>query len=434
VEIRPFNGIVYDWDKLQNVGLALAPPYDVINPDQQEALYQSHPHNVVRLILGKQSPADSDSDSRYTRAARDLAEWMEQGILRPYPEPALYIYSQEYQIEGVRLNRIGFICRLKLEEYGQGMIFPHERTLSGPKTDRLNLTRACRMNFSQIFGLYEDPQLTLDTLFEVIIKNSKPAVEAEQDGVIHRMWPVADKDFIEKVHAFMADKDMVIADGHHRYETALNYRNERREQAGGAGGEYDYGLVFLSNTHGQGFTVLPTHRFVLKADKSAEEALATLAGDFEISEERRVTEDDTAGFMEELKRAGEQTVAFGMYTGGGAMRLLRLKKETQPPSPPGAEKIEALRWLDVTILQELILSRALDITREKVEAGGHIYYTIHADLAMRKVDEGTAKMAFLMNPTGIGQVMEVACGGGTMPQKSTYFYPKLISGLVFNPL
>ena len=434
MEIRPFKGIVYDWDKLEDVGPALAPPYDVINPDQQEALYQSHPHNVVRLILGKQSAEDSDSDNRYTRAARDLADWMEQGILRPYPEPALYIYSQEYKIEGARLNRTGFICRLKLEDYDQGKVFPHERTLSGPKTDRLNLTRACKTNFSQIFGLYEDPQLTLDALFEEATKNTNPAVEAEQDGVIHRMWPVTDKAIIEKVQTFMADKDMVIADGHHRYETALNYRNERREQAGGASGDYDYGLVFLSNTNGQGFTVLPTHRFVLKTEKSAEEALATLAGNFEISEERQVTEDSVANFMAELKSAGEQTVAFGMYTGGGAMRLLRMKKDAQPPSPPGGEKIEALRWLDVTILQELILSRALDITREKVEAGGHIYYTIHADLAMRKVDEGAAKMAFLMNPTGIGQVMDVARGGGTMPQKSTYFYPKLISGLVFNPL
>ena len=434
VEIRAFKGIVYNWENMDAVDPVLAPPYDVINPDQQEALYQKSPINVVRLILGKQFAEDNDQNNRYTRSAADLAQWMEQGTLKPFPLSALYVYSQEYDIEGARLNRIGFICRLKLEEYGKGQVFPHERTLSGPKTDRLNLTRACRMNFSQIFGLYEDPQLALDKLLEEQMKKAPPAVEAEQDGVIHRMWPVSDPDFIAKAQSFMADKDMVIADGHHRYETALNYRNERRQQEGGAAGEYDCALVFLSNTHGQGFTVLPTHRFVLKSDISAEEALKTLASDFEISDMLQVSQEEAAGFMARLKEAGKEAVAYGMYTGKGAMRLLKLKKDAPLPNPPGSDRIDMLRKLDVTILQELILTKALDITREKVEAGGHIYYTIHAADAMKKVDEGTAKIAFLMNPTGIDQVMDIARGGGTMPQKSTYFYPKLISGLVFNPL
>jgi len=415
------------------MGKVMAPPYDVISAEMQERLYALHPHNVVRLILGKIFPDDTETNNRYTRAAADLRAWQEAGMLTRYPRPAIYIYSQEYAVDGERFHRAGFVARVKADPYGQGMVFPHERTLSGPKTDRLNLTRACRMNFSKIFGLYSDPSNTMDRMLEEGMKASKPAVDETVEGVRHRMWPVSDPGFISRVVAFMADKEVVIADGHHRYETAVNYRAERSAQEGGVPGDYDYCLMFLSNTHGQGFTVLPTHRYVLQTGLSADAVAAALAEDFQIKS-MTVAQSGIADFMRDLKDAGKETVSFGMYSGGGAMRLLRLKKGAALPHPPGSEKIAALRGLDVTILQELILSKALHITREKVEAGGHIYYTVSAAEAMEKVDGGAAKMAFLMNPTGIGQVMEIARGGGVMPQKSTYFYPKLISGLVFNPL
>jgi len=415
------------------MGPLLAPPYDVISPEQQEQLYQRHPNNVVRLILGKILGDDNEQNSRYTRAAADLRSWMKEGVLKPYPAPALYLYTQAYEMDGKTLTRLGFVCGLKAEAYGEGKVFPHERTLSGPKTDRLNLTRACRMNFSQVFGLYSDPNRTLDDMFEKVIGSQKPAVEAEQDGVLHRMWPISDPKMVQSVVSFMADMDVVIADGHHRYETAVNYRKERRAQEGGADGDYDYVLMFLSNTHGQGFTVLPTHRFVLKTDLSAEQVVDALARDFSITP-IKVNAAGADQFMRELKDAGQKSVSFGLYLGDGDMRLISLKEDAPLPTPPGSERLPALSHLDVTILQELILGKAMGISREMVEAGGHIYYTKSATEALEKVDTGGARMAFLMNPTEIEQVMQIARGGVTMPQKSTYFYPKLISGLVFNPL
>ena len=435
VEIRAFDGIVYDLDKTGGADDVLAPPYDVISPEEQDRLYSKHPNNVVRLILGKTSQKDADNDNRYTRSKADLDKWLDEGIVRPYGRPAIFLYSQEFSIDGGAPQiRTGFVCRLKIEPFGEGKVFPHERTLSGPKTDRLNLTRACRMNFSQVFGLYSDPDKALDELFSGIMSRQKPLVESDQEGTVHRMWPIEDEESIARIAAFLSDKDMVIADGHHRYETAVNYRNERRAQENGVPGDYDYVLMFLSNIHGEGFTVLPTHRFVLQTDVTAEDAIKTLSGDFEIRQEKTIDKAGLPAFMEELKAAGKKAVSFGMYTGSGAMRLISLKADAPRPAPPGVEKIKLLGELDVTILQELVLDKALGVTRAKVEAGGHIYYTISGEAAMDKVDSGEAKMAFLMNPTEIGQVMDIAKGGGTMPQKSTYFYPKLISGLVFNPL
>ncbi|VAX24394.1 FIG00496002: hypothetical protein [hydrothermal vent metagenome] len=433
--IAPFKGVVYKRGVGSSLIDALAPPYDVIPPETQEELYEKSDRNVIRLILGKEFPDDNDADSRYTRAAGFLRDWMKDGTLERVEHESIYLYSQEYEIDNRRLKRVGVICRTKIEEFGKS-IFPHERTLSGPKTDRLNLTRACRMNFSQVFGIYSDPKLTLDAIWEGIMKSAADMDVTDESGVKHRLWMISDPDVIERARLFFLETQIVIADGHHRYETALNYRNERRSQEGTQNSEagYEHVMMFLSNCCGEGFTVLPTHRIVKDIGAvDIDDAVEKLKSDFEISE-RSVDANLVSGFLDDLKKSGDLNPSLGLYRGDGRMLLLSLRKDAALPNPPGNEKAAILRRLDVILLQELVFEKALGISKEAVADKKIVGYTIDAVEAMRQVDRGAARLSFIMNPTRMDQVIEVATSGGVMPQKSTYFYPKLISGLVFNPL
>jgi len=434
VSIAPFRGIIYKRRAVPDLAEVVAPPYDVISAQEQSALYDRSGYNAVRLILGREFENDNGASNRYTRASAYLKNWMDEGTLGPCEEPALYLYAQDYEIGGRMRRRVGFICRLGIEPFGDA-VFRHERTLSGPKQDRLKLTRACRMNLSPVFGLYADPGRRLDALWETEM-SLPPALEVGTgDGIVHRMWFVTDEETIRAAVAFLADKPVVIADGHHRYETALDYRDERRAQeAGPAGAPYDYVMMYLSNIHGQGFTVLPTHRIVKKiGDVDMASLSQVLSGDFTI-EEHRVTDENAAGFIERLARASARGPSFGMYTGAGNITLLTLKEDVAGRLRGSGAGADLVNILDVTILQELIFEKALKISREAVTSKEAVSYTIRAGEAMDAVDSGQARLAFLMNSTGIDQVMEVATHGGVMPQKSTYFYPKLLTGLVFNPL
>lgn len=434
-KVTPFTAIRYRPGAIENLVDVLAPPYDVISPEEQKELYERHSRNVVRLILGEQSPDDTDDDNRYTRSAAFLEQWLGDGTLERVDKPALYLYAQEYDLGGRRLNRTGFICRVKLEAFGEGSIFRHERTLSGPKVDRLNLTRACRTNFSQVFGLYADPDNALDAKWAEVAQSAPEVDVTDGEGVRHRMWVIRDEGLVGEVRRFMNEKPIVIADGHHRYETALNYRNERRAADGDPEGErdYDYVMMYLSNIHSQGFTVLPTHRLVTDIETVDTATLkAGLEKYFDVTE-REVTADGLDSLLDELARRGEQATSFGCYAGDGKGFLLSLKPGAEPESSGGAADA-ALAKLDVYILQELIFEKTLGVSKEAVASKKNVSYTPDARAAVAAVDAGRANLAFLMNSTSVEQVMEVATNGGVMPQKSTYFYPKLISGLVFNPL
>jgi uncharacterized protein (DUF1015 family) len=401
----------------------------------QEQLYQKSDRNVIRLILGKKFPDDNDANSRYTRAAESLESWMSDGTLGQVDDDSIYLYSQEYKIDNRWQKRVGVICRTKIEEPGKS-IYPHERTLSGPKTDRLNLTRACRMNFSQVFGIYSDPNLTLDAIWSRIMESPADMDVKDSEGIKHRLWLISDPEVIETARIFFIDPPIVIADGHHRYATALNYRNERRAEDNSENGDADYEhvMMFLSNCSGEGFTVLPTHRIVRHIDTSdIDGAVEKMKSDFDVSE-TKVDTNSVAGFIDDLKKSGENSPSLGLYRGEGRMLLLSLREDADLPNPPGADKAEILRRLDVILLQELVFEKALGISKEAVADKKIVSYTIDAVKAMSEVDDGNARLAFIMNPTEIGQVIEVSTSGGVMPQKSTYFYPKLISGLVFNPL
>lgn len=432
-KIEPFRGIRYNLRAVSDLREVLAPPYDVISPEYQDELYSRHNKNVVRLILNKIKDTDTETDNRYTRSASHMADWMSDGTLRRDDDPALYLYAQDYEVGGETKRRVGFICRRLVEPLGVS-IYPHERTLSGPKTDRLNLTRACRMNFSQVFGLYSDPDQVLEAAWGEIMKSPPDAAVTDDDGVVHSMWLVTDEDIIAQAQDFLEDKPIVIADGHHRYETALNYRNERREKDG-PGGDYDYVMMYLSNSMSEGFTVLPTHRLVKDiGDMDMEDVLSGLGESFDMIERSCGDKDSIASFIEELESYGDEGINFGFYAGGGRIRLITLKKDVNLRKIFPEVEPEELLKLDVFVLQELVFDRILGIDREQVAEKKTVSYTIDPVEAVTAVDRGAAKLAFLLNPTDMEKVVAVATAGGVMPQKSTYFYPKLISGLVFNPL
>ncbi len=435
--IQPFKGLRYAEGVADNPLDLLAPPYDVIPPSMQEALYARHPKNVVRLILGKQFDTDSDAENRYTRSAADLSAWKADGTLVADAKPALYLYAQDFLVDGAKTRRTGFICRRLVDNFGD-TIHPHERTLAGPKLDRLNLTRACRTNFSQVFSLYEDPSQTLDTLWAEIMATTRPDIGViDDDNEGHSLWSVTDPTVIEKVQAFLENRDLVIADGHHRYTTAINYRQERREADGNPEGlrPYDYCMMFIANSAGPGFTVLPTHRVVMKtAGANIDGMFDRLADYFAVTHET-VTPENVAAFVEKLAAAGEKAPSLGLYTGGGKMALLTFTgKDRYLEDLSSIDEPQTLKLLDVSILQNNILTGNLGIDREKVANKKDVTFTIDPVEVMRRVDDEGAVAGFLMNATNISQVYDVATGGGVMPQKSTYFYPKLITGLVMNEI
>ena len=432
-KVVPFRGIRYNQNAITQIGKVLAPPYDVISPAQQKALYDSDEHNVVRLILGYEYGTDTETDNRYTRSSEVLNKWLSGNVLSREALPAIYLYAQDYEMEGRTLRRVGFICRRLAEPFGQS-VHRHERTLSGPKLDRLKLTRACKTNFSPIFGLYADPEKKLDAIWAQIMNSKKPDIHAtDDDNVVHQMWVVTDQAVIAQVQGHLRNRDVVIADGHHRYETALNYRNERREAEKPDGAaEYDYVLMFLSNSLGEGFTVLPTHRLVKGVDeKAVKSLLERLPESFDVKTES-FDPANPAPFMATLKTAGAVAPSFGVLA-PGVSSIVTLKKEKYLAGDTGGLS-DVLRLLDVSVLQELVFERMLGITKEAVADKSVIGYTISPKEAAQSIAKGETKVAFLLNPADVSVVMDVAVKGGVMPQKSTYFYPKLISGLVFNPL
>ncbi len=418
--VNPFKGTRYNVTKAGNIADLLAPPYDVISPAEQNELYNQSDYNVVRLILGEINDDDTDEDNRYTRSAETLRNWLDTGVLERDDKEALYLYAQDFDIGGETLRRTGFICRRLVEPLGSS-IHPHERTLSGPKTDRLNLTRACETNFSQVFTLYSDPTRKLDAIWSGIMEEPAEIEVTDKDGVKHMMWVVTDADVIKTAQEFLEDIPVVIADGHHRYETAINYMKERSSATNSDKSDgYKYAMMYLANSHGEGFTVLATHRVVIsKLTDNIDEIKNKLSEYFDISE-HAIDSDAPDQFMEKLATAGQSRQSFGLYAGNNRALLLELKEENGQ--------------IEVITLQDLIFEKVLGISREAVASKKSVAYTIDASALMNRVDEGDATLGFLLNPTDIDKVFKVATGGGVMPQKSTYFYPKLISGLVMNQL
>jgi uncharacterized protein (DUF1015 family) len=438
-KIAPFRGILYNQAKAGKMDKLVCPPYDIISPDEQQELYRKSPYNVIRLEFGLASPGDTDEDNRYTRAAAVLDDWSRNSVVQQSQEPAFSVYEMEYKAgKGTKKLR-GLVCLVRIEDYSSGIIKPHETTLSGPKTDRLNLLRACRATFSQIFSLFSDPQATVSGILAKV--TGKPQMEVKhQDGVVHRIWPLVDRSDIEAIVREVADQPIFIADGHHRYDTALNYRNERRKAAGSFTGEegFNYVAMFLARLEDPGLTILPAHRALFNLTnfhpQRFEDDLNNYFDIERIDFDKKSEHKDLQTILDTMAHRADHAHVFGMRVRGEhSYYILTLRNEEDMDVLLPA-KSPAYRTLDVSILHHLIIDRLLGVKMETHKLGLNIEYVKDADDADKRVHDGSAEIVFFMNPTKVREVKEVATAGERMPQKATYFYPKLLTGLVMHKL
>ncbi|MBE9528899.1 MAG: DUF1015 domain-containing protein [Proteobacteria bacterium] len=439
-EIKAFKGLIYDSEKIGDLHSVMAPPYDVISAKFQDELYDRHPNNVIRLILAK-TGADTDDDNRYTHAAADLEEWLENGVLKTDGKDAIYYYTQTYTTrEGAVLTRKGFMSLVRVEEFGEGRIHAHEQTLSGPKADRLKLMNACKANFSSIFSLYTEPEMTINGLLDKVAAASEPMIDVLDDaGIANRVWRVDDPAVIDAVAEVMAKKTLFIADGHHRYETSMNYKSQMTEANPSHTGDepYNYVMMYFSNMDDEGMTIGPTHRVVHSLAEADADALLTECAKYFDVEEFAFTADSSVevrkSFVEALKKSGEGSTSIGISaTAKSAYYLLKLKTDETMDSVFGDSIPEVFKSLDVTVLHALILNKILGITQEAQSKQTNIKYVKSYDEAFDAFDGTENQFVFFLNATLIEQVKSVAEAGHVMPQKSTFFYPKLLTGLVMN--
>jgi len=425
VEVVPFYGLRYNEEKSGPLSELIAPPYDVIRPNLQEELYARSPYNVVRLILGKQNENDTDANSRYTRSAKDFTDWQSKDILKEDAEPSFYVYSQEYTFNGQTNNRIGFFARVRLEDFDKGNICPHEMTLAKAKKDRAQLIRACRANFSPVFGLFSDPEGTIDGKLAKSIEQP-PLAEIDEDSVIHRIWKLDDSETVQFLSERFKDKKVYIADGHHRYETSLAYHKEH----GAKVPDSAHVMMFLTNLDAQSLAIYPIHR-QLKCPKPFERdhCIEQLKPYFDM--EALPTGQTADQITSLLEKEGKKGVVFCAYLGQGEALLLKLKDiELVVPFMEG--DANDLKVLDVYQLHTLVLRELLGIDTRKPEHQQYITYNVRTAESMVNMDAGTFDPVFFMNATRMNQVRELAERGIRLPQKATYFYPKLLSGLVIN--
>ena len=436
-EIIPFRALHYDPKLVSGLERVVTQPYDKISTEMQARYYDLSPYNLARIIRGRQLPGDSPSDNVYTRAVRDFHQWIGRGVLTSDPEPALYPYQQRYTVPGRgagpvagRKLRRGFIALCRLEDYAAGVVHRHEETLSGPKADRLELLRATRAHFGQIFLLYTDPAGEVEQLLDPE-PGAKPWQHVEDEyGTEHVVGRVPDPNSIERVVEAMRPKKLVIADGHHRYETALAYRDECRAR-GVTDQRAEYVMATFVRMESDGLTILPTHRVV--------RGLTPFDWDGFLSRARAIfeVEADLVGLEARLSEAGRGRTVIAAYAGAGKAALLGLPASADLgdllPGIPAS-----LARLDVVVLHRLVLERLLGIDPQAVREEKNLAYVREFGAAIEEVDSARAQIAFLLNPTPIEAVRANAFGGRVLPQKSTDFYPKLLSGLAIywldNPL
>ena len=430
-EIIPFKALRYDPDqvKLEDV---LTQPYDKITPEMQSKYYERSTHNLVRIILGKAGETDTDAFNVYTRAAEYLHDWRSGGILKQDPEPGIYAYSQTFTVPGTRdlQERRGLIALGRIHDYEDGVIHRHEQTLSKPRADRLNLLRATRAHFGQIFMLYSDPANEIDALLKSRMEEDPDISLLDEYETLHRVWRIHDPALIRALQDKMRDKKLLIADGHHRYETALAYRNERRAETGAdRNAAHEFVMMTLIPMESRGLVILPTHRIVHGLlDFDRERMLEAASQFFDIDRIDLRTETRSATTL--LGQAGEKGTAFVAVTRQGPY-LMRAKQDAIQHALRDVPSLQ--RDLDVVQLHRIMLERVLGISEEAIRNQENVRYERDAFEAISWVRQG-ANVAFLMNPAKIEQVRDIAFGGEVLPQKSTDFYPKLLSGLAIYAL
>ena len=431
-EIIPFQALRYDpaQVKLEDV---VTQPYDKITPEMQSRYYELSPHNLVRIILGKAGETDTPTFNSYTRAAEYLHDWRSAGILKQDAGPSFYLYSQTFTVPGTRdlAERRGQIALGRIHDYSDGVVFRHEQTLAKPRADRLNLLKATKAHFGQIFMLYSDSQAELEKLLAKKTEDDPEISVLDEYEVLHRIWRIGDPAMISAIQQLMAGKKLLIADGHHRYETALAYRDERRKESESTdpNAAYEYVMMTLVPMESRGLVILPTHRIVhglVSFDR--EHMLESAKRFFDIDRIDLRTESRSATTL--LEEAGENGTAFVAVTRQGPYLLRAKKRAVQEALSTFSER---QRRLDVVQLHKLLLERILGISEEAIRNQENVKYERDAFEAISWVRQG-ANVAFLMNAAKIEQVSDIAFGGEVLPQKSTDFYPKLLSGLTIYAL
>lgn len=436
-DIKPFKGILYNQDKISSLLDVTAPPYDVISPTEQDELYRRSDANVIRLILGKEQSGDNSHNNKYTRAAATFREWLDRGILKEDSAPSIYIYEHQYQLKnGKERSRIGIVALVKLEALGKGRVLPHEKTLYKPTQDRFNLLMATHATFCQIFGLYSDPKNQMNPIIEHVT-NPIPELEIiDEDGVIHRMWKISDPTTIEDIQSIMKDKTLYIADGHHRYETALKIQKEMQESTSNYSGEelFNYAAMMLVDMHNQELTVLPVHRVLKNLESNiVTDLIDNLKPYFDIETLPFSAQDELQQrqqFLDQIEQRGKTQHVFGMYSGNSNYYLLTLKDEQLLDKILKQKNAENWKKLDVAILHSLIIDYLLHIKTIASQIQTHIKFVKDDDKAIDLVNSNKYQLAFFVNPTKVDQIREISDQGAVLPQKSTYFYPKPLSGLV----
>jgi len=437
--IYPFRAYRYN-PEVAPFERVLTQPYDKISPAQQEKYYAAHPHNLIAVEKGRTSPSDMPQDNVYTRAAAALKGWIAANAVKQDAAPALYGYTQEFTVPGTstRQTRRGFIGAGQLEDYANNVVFRHEHTLSGPKADRLELLRHTHTHTGQLFMIYSDPEKRVDAILSEVESTEKPVTELlDEYGVTHRLWMIADPARVAAIQKAMAEQNLVIADGHHRYETSLNFRNESRTKAGKTIPDalYERSMMTFVNTQSEGLTILPTHRVVNNLRDFSWSAVRRYLEPWFATEVFSFTSDAQRAealdkFRSRLTQARPQR-AIGVYpaasVGSRAFYLLTLRPEAELAQIlPGLSPLQ--RQLDVVLLHQGILEPALGVTPQAVTSESNLSYEREFTSAIDAVDRG-AQVVFLLNPVDVDVVMKVATSGEVMPQKSTDFYPKLLSGI-----
>jgi len=436
MQVGPFKAFRFDAGVVGNVGDCIAPPYDVINDAQQEQLYKKSRHNLVRIIKGKTKPSDNNENNQYTRAADYLARWIEEGALKQDSAEAIYAYVQDFVVAGTAYHRGSFIALAKLEDFGQ-IVKPHEEILHKPMVDRLSLKRATSADFGLVFMLYDDEKNLADGIIEQAARQQPLIDFVDEQDVRHQLFAITDKQNIEQIVKMMSDKSCIIADGHHRYTTGLTYSKENSNPAA------KYQMLAFSNMHQDGLIVLATHRLVGNLENFSVKKLIEQLGEkfritkfeFNSAQTKKRAEQDMLERMRTEHDRDES--AFGIYGRDSAFYVAVLKdKRTMDSIVP--DMSPAWKTLDVSILHKLILEELLGIDQERLAEGENLQYVKDTPNAITdsiaQIDAGQKQAAFFMNPIKMQQLKMVTEAGERMPQKSTYFYPKVYTGLTINKL
>jgi uncharacterized protein (DUF1015 family) len=437
--VMPLKGILYNPEKIPDSSKVTTPPYDVISPDEQAAFYERHPNNAIRLILNQAETTDTDRDNPHIRSAGYFRKWISEGILKQDQQVALYLKAITYVHEKKAITRYGLIARVGIEPFEKRIILPHEKTFSKVRSERLELMKATHCNYCPIFSLYPDDGAVLTTL-EQAVDLSAPIVDFEDDqGHRHRLWRIVDPAIHRGVAEAMKDKRLYIADGHHRYETALDYKKHLQDTNPGFSDSHpaNFVLMYLCSMSDPGLIILPAHR-LLKAVSAEEmrQAIKASCTYFEVTE-YPYTPDDRQQveqtFLADLN-ASAQRQSIGIYAHRQPIFYLLTLRAGVMVELFGDKLDASLRLLDVTVLTRLVFMKIMGFDQTRLDNEQLIGYASTAEKALQSIDTGTYDVAFILNPTRIEQVQEVAQKGLIMPRKSTYFYPKVKSGLVMNTL